>query len=164
MPNLKELLLCLARSDFLNSAQRIAIYRWLGMQVGIDVVIQSGVRFTQTDLSSVTLGDRAFINHDCFIDNSFPVLVGSSACIAPRVTILTTTHDIGESQRRTGDGCVRMSVSIGSGSWVGAGATILPGANIGQGCIIAAGSLVNRSCEPNGLYAGVPAKRIRELE
>jgi acetyltransferase-like isoleucine patch superfamily enzyme len=40
---------------------------------------------------------------------------------------------------------------------------VAPGVNVGSGCIIAAGALVVRDCEPNGLYAGVPAKRIKDL-
>jgi maltose O-acetyltransferase len=28
---------------------------------------------------------------------------------------------------------------------------------------VAAGAVVTRDCEPDGLYAGVPAKRVKEL-
>lgn len=33
----------------------------------------------------------------------------------------------------------------------------------GPGCVIAAGAVVTRDAEPDGLYAGVPARRIRSL-
>lgn len=55
-------------------------------------------------------------------------------------------------------------VIIGNGVWIGAGATILPGTVIGDGCVIAAGSVVKGIVESNSLYAGVPAKKIRDLE
>jgi carbonic anhydrase/acetyltransferase-like protein (isoleucine patch superfamily) len=38
-----------------------------------------------------------------------------------------------------------------------------PGCTIGQVCVIAAMAVVTKSCEPNGLYAGFPAIRIKNL-
>lgn len=43
------------------------------------------------------------------------------------------------------------------------GVTILPGVIINDGCIVAAGAVVNKDCEANSLYAGVPARKIKEL-
>ena len=45
------------------------------------------------------------------------------------------------------------------------GAILLDNAVIPSGCIIAAGALVlsNAQLEPDSLYAGVPAKRIRAV-
>ncbi|MFI3330359.1 MAG: gamma carbonic anhydrase family protein [Rikenellaceae bacterium] len=48
---------------------------------------------------------------------------------------------------------------------IGMGATILDNAVVGEGCIIAANALVlsNSVLEPYGVYAGVPAKRVKEV-
>lgn len=45
---------------------------------------------------------------------------------------------------------------------VGTGSAILPGVTIGEGCAVGAMSLVKKSCEPWGIYAGIPCKRIKE--
>ncbi len=49
---------------------------------------------------------------------------------------------------------------------VGMGATILDHAVIGHNSIIAANSLVlsNTKVEPNSVYAGVPAKKVKDIE
>ena len=49
---------------------------------------------------------------------------------------------------------------------IGIGAIILDHAVIGENTIIAAGALIKDSTivEPNSVYAGVPAKRIKEVE
>ena len=39
----------------------------------------------------------------------------------------------------------------------------MPGVTISKGCVIGAGALVKESTEPNGLYVGCPAKRVKEL-
>ena len=45
------------------------------------------------------------------------------------------------------------------------GATLLDNAVIPSGCIIAANALVlsNAKLEPNSVYAGVPAKKVKEV-
>ncbi|WP_247602466.1 DapH/DapD/GlmU-related protein [Gordonia rubripertincta] len=63
--------------------------------------------------------------------------------------------------RAAGEG--RRPIVVGDYCWIGAGAIILPGVVVGEGCIISAGAVVIRDCEPNGLYAGVPAIRKRDL-
>jgi maltose O-acetyltransferase len=55
-------------------------------------------------------------------------------------------------------------VTIEDGCWIGANATVLPGVRIAGGTVIAAGAVVTRDCEPNSLYAGVPATRIKALD
>ncbi len=39
----------------------------------------------------------------------------------------------------------------------------MPGVTIGDGCLVATGAVVAKDLEPNGLYAGVPAKRIKDF-
>lgn len=51
---------------------------------------------------------------------------------------------------------------IGNDVWIGYGATILSGVKISDGCIIAAGALVTKDTEPYSIYAGIPAKKIKE--
>lgn len=51
---------------------------------------------------------------------------------------------------------------IGNDVWIGYGAIILSGVKIADGCIIAAGSLVTKDTEPYSVYAGTPAKKVKE--
>ena len=52
-------------------------------------------------------------------------------------------------------------ITIGDDVWVGYGAIILSGVTIGEGSIVAAGSVVTKDVEPYSIYAGVPAKKVR---
>ena len=47
---------------------------------------------------------------------------------------------------------------------IATGCTILPGVHIGEGCSFGAKSLISRSTEPWGVYAGVPCRRIKERD
>lgn len=57
---------------------------------------------------------------------------------------------------------VETEVIIGKHVVVGSGSTILPGSILGEGVAVGAMSLVNKSLEPWGIYAGIPCKRIKE--
>lgn len=53
-------------------------------------------------------------------------------------------------------------IDIGHGVVISLGAKILPGISIGDGAVIGAGAVVNRPAEPFGIYAGVPARKLRD--
>lgn len=53
------------------------------------------------------------------------------------------------------------AVNIGRQTIVGAGSTILPGVQVGEGTSVGAMALVNRNTEPWGIYAGIPARKIK---
>ena len=45
---------------------------------------------------------------------------------------------------------------------LGAGTTVLPGVVLAEGTAVGAMSLVNKSTAPWGIYAGIPARRLRD--
>ena len=57
-------------------------------------------------------------------------------------------------------GCIEVMDNV----FIGYNATILPNVKIGQNCIIGAGAVVTKDLEPNGVYAGNPAKRIGSFD
>ena len=59
-------------------------------------------------------------------------------------------------------GVTHADVVLGKHVIVGCGSVILPGVVLEQGVAIGALSLINKSCDAFGIYAGNPAKRIKE--
>jgi maltose O-acetyltransferase len=110
----------------------------------------------------IQVGERAMIAQEVFLHDHAWITLGRQVWIGPRCTILTQTHETGDGECRAGR-TVDKPVTIGNGFWLGGAATVLPGVTIGPGCVIAAGAVVARDYEPNGLYAGVPAVRKRDL-
>lgn len=148
----------LGSSMFVPKGIRRRIYKICGIQVGIaDINPRCFIR-----TSNLIIGHKTFINNACFIENNAKVTIGDSCNIAMDVLIGSDTHEIGKKEKRAGK-TASLPISIGNGTWIGARATILAGVTIGEGCIIAAGSVVTKDCEPNGVYAGVPATRKKDL-
>ena len=55
------------------------------------------------------------------------------------------------------------NIIIGDNVWIGSGAVILKGVEIGENSIIGANAVVNTNVPSNTLFAGVPAKFIKEI-
>ena len=59
---------------------------------------------------------------------------------------------------------IRKSVKIGNNVFIGAETMILPGTVICDNCIVCGGTVIKGKTDPNGIYAGNPAKRIGCVE
>jgi len=55
------------------------------------------------------------------------------------------------------------NVTVGEGTWIGAGTIIIPGVKIGKWCIIGAGSVVTKDIPNHVLAIGNPCKVIKQL-
>lgn len=138
---------------------RFLLYRLCGLRVDTAGVLPGQYFWGK----HVRIGKGAFINHNCFFDNNEAAIeVGEHTGIGAGTIILTGAHPIDPGIRRWGP-VQGAPVKIGKGCWVGARVTILPGITVGDGCVIGTGAVVTRDCEPNGVYVGVPARRIRDL-
>lgn len=137
--------------------------RWRALRVyGMNIEpsrISPGVWFGS---SRVSVGARSFINYGCMFNTTAQITIGANCDIAMHVIFATSSHELGDSSRRAGKATAD-PILVGDGTWIGARSTILPGVTVGRGTIIAAGSVVTKDCEPNSIYAGVPAKKVKDL-
>lgn len=147
------------QSRLLSRRLRMSLLGRAGLENADQVIIVGGARIVAP--ADLRIGPGSIINEEVFIDRG-PVTLGRNVYIGPRAVIITAHHSIGGPEQRAGDGAPA-PVTVGDGTWIGANATILPNVTIGSGCIIAAGAVVTKNCEPNGVYAGVPARRIKDL-
>lgn len=148
----------LGASILINKFFRRSIYKLYGMKIG-KAWIAPGCEFVSSRLE---IGDGTWIQRNCVFDNNAKITIGKNSDVAFNVIFITNTHIIGDHNRRAGKGTPQPIV-IGDGCWIGAGSVLLPGITIKSGTIVGAGSVVTKDCEANSLYAGNPAKKIRDL-
>lgn len=147
-----------AASNLFPRFLRWRVLRWFGISAE-PCIVSSRVHFGGT---RVRIGYSAYIGPRCFFDALDQITLGDRCRLAMDVLVITSSHALGPATQRAG-ASRHAPVVIGSGAWIGARVTILPGVSIGEGAVIAAGSVVTTDCPPNGLYAGVPATRKRDL-
>jgi len=115
-----------------------------------------GGRTNIVSTSEILIGDNTLISHDCYIIDTD----GHSMDAQLR------RHDIPNRWKGFKDwGTVISSpISIGEDVWIGPHSIVLKGVNIGRGAVVAAGSVITKDVKSYTLVAGVPAKKIKELD
>lgn len=147
-----------AGSALVPRVLRLVLYRLLGMDVR-RANVRAGCVFVTRH---VTLGHDAMVNRNCFFDNGARITLGARVRVGPEVMFCTSTHVLGGPAQRAG-AREDQPVTVGDGVWIGTRAVLLPGVTVGEGCVVAAGAVVTSDCDPHGMYAGVPARRVRDL-
>ena len=148
-------------TELLSAGLRTRIMRRLGFRLHPTVCVWSGCIFQSRN---VDMESDVFINIGFYFDGVDNLSVGRNVRFGPFVRIITGTHKIGPPSQRCLKAVISAPVKVEEGCWIGAGVTILPGVTVRHGCVVAAGAVLRDSTEPNGLYAGIPARRIRELD
>ena len=147
----------LVTSPLLPLAVRRALLRLGGVKLGAMIW---GLERCWFQAPQITIGTGSFINAGCWFEGRGRIEIGQDCLLGPEVLILTSRHAFG-----SGGDVARESESgavwIGDGCWLGARAMVLPGLSIGARAVVAAGAVVTRDCDAGGLYAGVPARRLR---
>jgi acetyltransferase-like isoleucine patch superfamily enzyme len=139
----KKILKRWARNAFFPSA-RVGMLRLCGFNIGDEVYIADDLIIVEelTERGNLTIGNRV--------------------SIAPRVTLVTSSHP-NSSRIRPFAPVSHGPIVIEDDAWLGAGCVILPGVRIGRGAVVGANSVVARDVLPLHVVAGQPARTVREL-
>lgn len=115
----------------------------------------------------VRLGTHVHIPNFCYLGGTFGITLEDFCTLAPGVMIFSSSDDYHGSKltnptlpgRFTGG--KQGPVTLMQHVIIGAGSVILPNCTLGEGASVGALSLINESLEPWGVYAGIPAVRLK---
>lgn len=113
-------------------------------------------------LEQLEVGNNVYFAPGCVVAGGGKVFIGDNVLVGPNVVISAENHNFnGESFV---NGYVFGEVTIEKNCWIGANCSILMGAYIPSSSILGAGSVCTKSFDkPFSLYAGVPAKFIKDI-
>jgi carbonic anhydrase/acetyltransferase-like protein (isoleucine patch superfamily) len=109
------------------------------------------------------IGDRCVIGRGSHLVAHHSLVIGDDVFTGPYVYVTDQNHGYADPDEPIGRQMpVNSAVRIGSGSWLGTGAVVLPGASIGRNVVVAAGSVVRGTVPDRCVVAGVPARVVRQ--
>ena len=135
--------------------------------IGPHVALSAGMVPGQECITEpvVSIGDRCLIGRGSGIVGHLSIEIGDDVWTGHHVYITDQNHgyddpDLPISQQVQAGAA---GASSGSGSWLGHGSVILPGARIGRHVVIGANSVVTGTIPDHSVAVGAPARVIKRL-
>lgn len=140
--------------------------RFYGIQ---NISIGDNVRIDDFCILSgkITLGNYIHISAYCALYGSHGIVMRDFSGLSPKSTVFSATDDfsgdylIGPMVDAEFTNVTGGTVEIGKYVQIGANSVVFPNLSIGEGSSVGSLSLVNKTLEPWGIYAGIPAKFIK---
>lgn len=159
----------LAKLKFKRLGENVLISRYARFYGIEKIEIGNNVRIDDFSILSgnITLGSHIHISAYCALYGQYGILLEDYTGLSPRCTLFSATDDFGgeyligpmvpkEFTNVTGG-----KIQIKKYSQIGAGSTILPSVTVNEGVAVGAMSLIIEDLEKWGIYAGIPARRIK---
>ncbi|MCB0308083.1 MAG: WcaF family extracellular polysaccharide biosynthesis acetyltransferase [Bdellovibrionales bacterium] len=134
------------------------ILRIFGASVGRNVLIKPNVKITFP--WKLAVADNTWIGERVWLDNLDQISIGKNVCISQGAYLCTGNHNY---KIETFD-LITQKIIIEDDVWIGAMAIVAPGVVIGRSAVLGMGSMAASDLEPNTVYLGNPAARIRNRD
>lgn len=112
----------------------------------------------------LSIGNDVGIGSGSFLGCAGGVTIGDDTIIGNYVSFHSENHNFSDPATPIRlQGVNNEGIKIGNNCWIGAKVTVLDGVVLEDGCVVAAGAVLKAGrYAANSIYAGVPAKRIKE--
>lgn len=137
-----------------------------GTMIGPQVALSAGMLPGQQCITDpvVSIGDRCLIGRGSGIVGHLSITIGDDVWTGHHVYITDQNHGYDDPELPISRQVQpERPVSIGSGSWLGYGTVVLPGAQIGRNVVIGANSVVSGVIPDYSIAVGAPAKVIKRV-
>lgn len=116
------------------------------------------------------IGDHVFVGHFCQLDASGGLCIGEGCQLSHGTAVFTHSSHVairlyGRAYHNAPDkkAYFEAPVEIGAYTFIGARATLLPGASLGKACVVAAHSVVKGTFPDFSFIGGIPARLLGDV-
>jgi acetyltransferase-like isoleucine patch superfamily enzyme len=133
------------------------------INIGDNVIFKSGAKIASCNQNAfIEIGNNTTIGYNTFIFSSKSIKIGDNCMISSFVYLVDSAHGTKKGELMNSQLENSNDIIIGDDVWIGQGSTILPGIKIDDGAVVGAGSVVTESIKKDEIFAGNPAKKIRD--
>lgn len=137
-------------------AWRAFLLRCFGAKLGPHCHIYPGARIWAP--WNLDCDEYASIADEAVIYNAATLFMGSHAIVSQQAYLCTATHNFDDPAFPM----IASPIRLGRYTWVCARACVLPGVTLGDGAVLGLAAVASKDLEPWQVYAGNPAKRIKQ--
>lgn len=107
---------------------------------------------------NLTMGYQSSIGENAWVYCLEKITIGEKSCIGKDVYLITGSHDIDDPSFSL----ITKPIIIKDGFWVATGSKLLPGVILNNFSVIGAFSIVMKDVPENQIWAGTPAKYVKQ--
>ncbi|MGD9991920.1 MAG: acyltransferase [Salinivirgaceae bacterium] len=155
---------------FKSIGRDVLISRFARFYGAANMVLGNNVRIDDFCLLSgeITLGNHIHISAYCALYGGGGIEIGDYSGLSPRCSLFSATDDfsgdylIGPQNQKEHTRVIQGKIILNRFCQLGANTVVLPRVEFGEGSVTGAMSLVNKSTAPWSIYAGSPARYIKD--
>ena len=102
--------------------------------------------------------DAVAIADEAILYNPSPITLRSHSTVSQQAYLCGATHNCDDPAFPM----IYQPITIGKYAWVCARATVQMGITLGDGAVLGLGAIATHDLEPWSIYAGIPARKIRD--
>ncbi|ADF50905.1 galactoside acetyltransferase (lacA) [Zunongwangia profunda SM-A87] len=164
---------------------RTSIYRFQGLKTGKGTVV-GNARFTwphqvkigdssrfehdvyfhydgiYSDSASIIIGNNVFVGYGVEFNIRKAIHVGNNCLIASGCKFIDHDHGMAIGSYMNSQIGTEDEIYLEDDVWLGVNVVVLKGVTIGEGAVIAANAVVTKSIPKNEVWAGIPAKKVKD--
>jgi len=139
-----------------SSKVKILFLKLFGAYIGEKVIIKPNVNIKYP--WKLRIGDHCWIGEGVWIDNLDEVTIENHVCISQGAFLLCGNHNF----KSPSFDLIIKPILLKNGCWIGAKSIVGPGVIVHEHGVLAMGSAISQDLEPNGIYRGNPAIKIKD--
>jgi acetyltransferase-like isoleucine patch superfamily enzyme len=112
----------------------------------------------------IEIGSYVSIGYYCIMHGMGGIKIGNHVLFSPGVHLYAQDHGISRNEIIMKQENISRPIEIGNDVWIGANSVICGDVKIGNGCVVGAGSVITKNIPDYEVWAGNPAKKIKERE
>ena len=137
-------------------AQRLAAYAALGVSFDDVTDVNIALGGEVWNGAGLSVGRGSSIGQSCYVDARGGIRLSEQVSVGREVALITATHIVDDPSF---DARVA-PIELGTRSFIGVRALVLPGVTIGEGAVVGAAAVVTRDVEPWTVVTGIPAAPV----
>ena len=137
-------------------AWRSAVLRAFGAKIGRGCFIYPDIKVWYA--ANLHMDDAATLGPGVICYSMAKVSIGHKAIVSQRAHLCAGTHSVDDAHFQL----MTAPISIGANAWIAAESFVGPGVQVGEGAVLGARAVTVKNLEPWTIYAGNPARQLRE--
>lgn len=148
---------------YLRRNVEIRAHKDSAVLIGDNIRLDRAIRILSNNSAQVSIAEGTRIGLNTVINGGDDIKIGANVLISGFVYLQSSMHNHEKGQSINSQGYSHQPISVGTDTWIGTHAVIMPGIHLPAGTVVGSNAVVTASpAKENTVLAGIPARELKE--